>query len=446
MDSIAKIALASQTFLAFLNFAFDCLPLGPFRDRLVQREMQQRDGLDAAAAWAAGDWDERELLAALAAALGPEPAVPGPAVGASALAASRPKKRKYDPNKARGEQLRELRRLRVEAADLQLKLRQLQAARDGRGPARRPATQSEPAADALPAVWEAISARQLERRLQAEQENRRLRQRHQAALKLAAGVQRLLDRRLAPRDVRPAAFAPRVAARVFEELAAGVELAYREVERVLETDCPVPAAVETREPLRREGASTELFDRRVLPFGVRATGEAWWRRWQTYRGQPWREDDADAVVAERCGMEMVDDKVSEAATFDVQQILRRHAEDHRVVIVWHAYIEPFMFGGKCVRGVHFLLKGYVLMKPHDRDARVAGKDGDGDSATRVLTCYNITPHFSDSKLQNDSKMDALKKFVVSATSANISTSNELVENMLVDQMFGTYDRDECVFG
>ncbi|KAG3118201.1 hypothetical protein PI125_g3112 [Phytophthora idaei] len=37
-----------------------------------------------------------------------------------------PKKRNYDPNKARSEQLRELQRLRVEATDLTLRLQQLQ--------------------------------------------------------------------------------------------------------------------------------------------------------------------------------------------------------------------------------------------------------------------------------------------------------------------------------
>lgn len=76
--------------------------------------------------------------------------------------------------------------------------------------------------------------------------------------------------------------------------------------------------------------------------------------------------------------------------------------------------------------MHFLLKGYVLMKPH-----CSGEDE--EAATRVLTCYNITPHFSDPELQKYGKTVALTKFVVSATSANISTSNEMMENLLVDE-------------
>ncbi|EEY69954.1 M96 mating-specific protein family [Phytophthora infestans T30-4] len=169
----------------------------------------------------------------------------------------------------------------------------------------------------------------------------------------------------------------------------------------------------------------ELFDRRILPLNLHATGDAWWRRWQNYRGQRSYET-ANNVIRERCGLEMVDVKTNKSATLYVQQVLRRHVEDRRVVIVWQAYLEPFTFDKERVHGVQLVLKGYVLMKP------VESTEG-SDVATRVVTCYNITPYFSDPKMRKDSMISALIKFVVSATSANISTSNEAVENLLVDE-------------
>ncbi|POM57467.1 M96 mating-specific protein family [Phytophthora palmivora] len=122
-------------------------------------------------------------------------------------------------------------------------------------------------------------------------------------------------------------------------------------------------------------------------------------------------------------MEMIDVKSDKTATFYMQQIMRRYVEDQRVVIVWNAYIEPFTFDETRVHGVHFLLKGYVLMKPVKRS-------DSGETTTRALTCYNFMPHYLDPKLQKSSKTKALTKFVVSTTSSNISVTNDMV---LVDE-------------
>ncbi|KAG3171937.1 hypothetical protein PI124_g3565 [Phytophthora idaei] len=332
-----------------------------------------------------------------------------------------PKKRNYDPNKARSEQLRELQRLRVEATDLTLRLQQLQTRHNRALPLH-----SEEEDIDLPAVWEDICARQLERRLRAEQENCRLKSKYEADMKLVKSIEKLLFKRWTlqnsssetGKSVRrveiPTEFIKHLADRIFAELVTGVAVSYLEVEKVLETNCPFPLNIETHEPLLREGASVELFDRRTLPFDLHATGEAWWRRWQDYRGQRSRK----------------------SATCYVQQALRRHVEDHRVVIVWHAYFEPFTFDEGRVRGVQFLLKGYVLMKPIERTSAAGGRD---EVATRVLTFYNITPYFSEPQMRKNAMISALTKFVVSATSANISTSNEAMENLLVDEALQQYN-------
>ncbi|KAL4093862.1 hypothetical protein PRIC1_011292 [Phytophthora ramorum] len=346
------------------------------------------------------------------------------------------KKRNCDPNKARSEQMRDLQRLRREARDLQVKVQQLQGSNNGSSEQPPPNAQDH----AMPKVWEDICARQLERRLKTEQENSRLRKRLRTQLKVIHSVKKLLFKRLALQDVRdqvdkrvrrvdiPAGFVKQLAYRIFDELSVGVELSSREVESVLgelETKCPVPIDVETHHLLLRERKNIELFDSRVLPFDVQATGAAWWRRWHMYRGQR-SLGDTENVIRERCGLEMVDVKTHKAATFYVQQVLRRQVEEHRVVVVWHSYFEPFTFGETRVHGVTFLLKGYVLMKQ-------LGGDLVGDAETRVQTCYSVTPHYLDPKLRKDAKTNALIKFAVSAIYANNSTINEMVENMLVDQ-------------
>ncbi|KAG6595748.1 M96 mating-specific protein family [Phytophthora cinnamomi] len=293
----------------------------------------------------------------------------------------------------------------------------------------------------MPKVWQDICARQLERRLKVELENSRLRDKCRAQFKLAKSVEKLLFRRLSLQNsesetgkhVRrveiPAGFIQHVAARIFDELAAGVDVSYREVERVLETNCPVPGGIETHWPLLREGLSMELYDKRTLPFDLHAVGDAWWRRWHNYRGQRSDETVGDDVVRERYGLEMVDVKTGRCATFYVQQVMRRYVESNRVVIVWDSYIEPFTFDEELVRGMHLLLKGYVLMKPQSSD----GANADGEAVTRVLTCYHLAPLISDPEIRQDASTIALTKFMAGAASAHILTINEMMENMLVDQ-------------
>ncbi|KAG6615051.1 M96 mating-specific protein family [Phytophthora cinnamomi] len=396
------------------------------------------------------EWDPEPLLDALVSDIAfvgtvATSSVNGPAAAPNSRSkrtkrSTRPK-RNYDPNRARSKKLQELRRLRAEVDDLELKLQQLQTNHSAvSSPLEH--ENGHPSNVELRKVWQDICARQLERRLKVELENSRLRDKCRAQFKLAKSVEKLLFRRLSLQNSEsetgkhvcrveiPAGFIQHVAARIFDELAASIDVSYREVERVLETNCPVPLGIETRWPLLREGLSIEMYDkRRALPFDLHAVGDAWWRRWHNYRGRRSDETGGDDVVRERYGLEMVDAKTGRCATFYVQQVLRRYVESNRVVMVWDSCIEPSTFNEELVRGMHFLLKGYVLIKPQSSD----GANADGEAVTRVLTCYHLTPIISDPEIQQDAKTLALTKLVVSATSANISTSNEMMENMLVDQ-------------
>ncbi|KAG6622930.1 M96 mating-specific protein family [Phytophthora cinnamomi] len=333
------------------------------------------------------EWDPEALLDALVCDIAFLGTIATSSVnGSAATPNSQPKrtkrntrpKRNYDPNKARSKKLCELRRLRAEVDDLELKLQQLQTNRSAVScPLEH--ENGHPSNVELPKVWQDICARQLERRLKVELENSRLRDKCRAQIKLAKSVEKLLFRRRLSlqnsesetgKHVRrveiPAGFIQHAAARIFDELAVGVDVSYREVERVLETNCPVPGGIETHWPLLREGVSMELYDRRTLPFDLHAVGDAWWRRWHNYRGRRSDETGGDDMVRERYGLEMVDAKTGRCATFYVQQVMR-------------------------------------------------------------------TPLISDPEIRQDASTIALTNFMASAASAHILTINEMMENMLVDQ-------------
>ncbi|GMF27399.1 unnamed protein product [Phytophthora lilii] len=374
-----------------------------------------------------------------------------PASGPTQLKSSRKKKKlNYDPNKARNERRFELACLRKEVKDLELTLEQLQSMQGKEGEVKPPrqvaaVPRRRSGGSAMSAVWEQICAHQLERRLRVERENIHLKMMYKSQAQVAKSIERLLQKRLALQDTTyseiskhtsrievPQGYNTETDQTIFEELSAGVEASYQEVDAVFDETNPARTHLPTREPLMRDsvnGKYMELFDNKIMPFDMRSTGNAWWRRWHNYKGHCAHENGPSNTIVEKFGLEMKDVKTRTTATFYVQQILRRHVEDDRIVIVWHAHIKPLEFEKKTANGVHYLEKGYVLIKPHIADSAIDSKE----AATRVMTCYIITPHLTNRKLRTDARTTALTDFVLSATSANISMSNEMIENLLVDR-------------
>ncbi|KAE8900605.1 hypothetical protein PF005_g1788 [Phytophthora fragariae] len=363
---------------------------------------------------------------------------------------SKKKKLNYDPNKARNERRFELACLRKEVKDLELTLEQLQSMQgsDKSSTSVKRPRQLVPRASGgsgMSAVWEQICAHQLERRLRVERENIHLKMMYKSQVQVAKSIEKLLQKRLALQDTTyseiskhtsrievPQGYDTDVDQRIFEELSTGVDVSYREVESVFDEHAPGRTEFPTTEPLLRDsvnGKYMELFDNKIMPFDMRSTGDAWWRRWHNYKGHCAHENGPNNTIVEKFGLEMKDVKTRTTATFYVQQFLRRHVEEGRIVIVWHAHIKPLEFEKKAANGVHYLEKGYVLIKPHITDSPM----DEDEAATRVMTCYIITPHLSNRKLRTDARTTALTDFVLSATSANISMSNEMIENLLVDR-------------
>lgn len=268
---------------------------------------------------------------------------------------------------------------------------------------------------------------------------------YKSQVQVAKSIEKLLQKRLALQESTysevskhtsrievPQGYNTEENQKIFEELSTGVEASYREVEAVFDEHYPGRTQLPTKEPLLRDsvnGKYMELFDNKIMPFDMRSTGDAWWRRWHNYKGHCAHENGPNNTIVEKFGLEMKDVKTRTTATFYVQQILKRHVEERRIVIVWHAHIKPLEFEKKPANGVHYLEKGYVLIKPHITETPME----QDEAATRVMTCYIITPHLSNRKLRTDARTTALTDFVLSATSANISMSNEMIENLLVDR-------------
>ncbi|GMF16537.1 unnamed protein product [Phytophthora lilii] len=367
----------------------------------------------------------------------------------SGAVARKKKRKKVNPNKARDERRFQLIELQEEVTGLEFTLQRLKAVRN-----KRPKEMQASVEDSgVPPVWQEICGRQLKRRLEAERENVRLKQRCEREKKLVQNFKKLLFRRRTPRDAEPeatkqtrrteipAGYVERMAALVFKELEAGVEVCYHKVESVFATKRPAPINMVPHGSfldggVKMKGTERKFYDRRTMPFDVKATGDAWWENWHNYRGQRFQDIAADEII-ERFGLEMCDFKTNTSCTAYAQQVSQRHVEDGRTVFVWDAYVEPFGFENERVGGVYFLEQNNVMIQPEAWSSeRTDG--GNGGCSTRVSTCYVITPYFLDPKLTEDSKTVAVINFLVSALSSNIMALSEMVETLLLDHALQQY--------
>lgn len=367
----------------------------------------------------------------------------------SPLAPTRCKKqRKFNPNKARDDRKRELDYLRSEAEELEFKLSQLQAVKANRAiglTGQNHLSLMHTSSDPKTSAWAHTCARQLEGRLRAERESIHLRSLLESQLHVAKSMEKLLNKRITLTPAETLGGSKRTTrvhvsreantaadAAMYAELRAGVDVSYQEVDAVFAASGPPSANGPTRQALMRDGANgkfLDIYDSKVMPFSMLATGEAWWRRWNHFNPNQFgfRIESTDDSIVEHFGMEMRDLKTRTTAKFYVQLRLRRHVEEHRVVVVWQSHFEPLEFFNKKLEGIRFRERGYVVIKPYD----VPGASED-EAFTLVQTCYKITPHLIDQRLRSSARARALTEFVLSATVDNIAASTEMIENMLVD--------------
>ncbi|KAF4142041.1 hypothetical protein GN958_ATG08741 [Phytophthora infestans] len=206
--------------------------------------------------------------------------------------------------------------------------------------------------------------------------------------------------------------------RIFDQLSAGVEASYRDVQQgsdVSVLDLSYDGV---------KGRPKEIFDCRTLPFDMTDISDAWWEDWHTYSGRD-VQDSAD-VVAESFGLEICDVPAKISATFYAQQVLRRYVEKGRVVFIWNAYIEPIAYKGKRVRGAYYTEKSNVIIRPEDPDPN--------ETLTQISSREAITPHFLDPKLTADSKISALTRILVNSMSPYYTARTKTIESTLLDRM------------
>ncbi|EEY65625.1 M96 mating-specific protein family [Phytophthora infestans T30-4] len=213
-----------------------------------------------------------------------------------------------DPNRARNERKIELAYLREKVAQLELELRalklhprtQTRAIRHEGGKQRKETTKKEAESHSTmsvydsvqaPTVWKEVACRQRRRREKAERENVRLKLILENQIRMARGLESLLQKRARQQVVECASLSQtkkskysqgrtldfRADVNDFTDLLAHLDRAYREVDAVFAANGLANMETTHRDARMREGADCmylDIFANKVVPFGMRATAQA----------------------------------------------------------------------------------------------------------------------------------------------------------------------------
>ncbi|KAF1321851.1 hypothetical protein FI667_g11747, partial [Globisporangium splendens] len=288
-------------------------------------------------------------------------------------------------------------------------------------------------------VWEDIARRQSEARARAERENIRLRLVLEDQLKVAKSWERMLHRRAATQDLarcidgaqlhhKYVTTIERSDVEIFEDLLAGIDRAYTEVDAVLEA--AGLAHVET--PFNdarifsvgsRGNMSLEICSSKLLPFDLHSTGTAVWHHYLFGKQKiPSRfYDNADVTedaIVENFNLEL--HAKNTTAYLRVKKALRRYVEEDRIVIVFRTVFNPVELDDEPMSGVCFRNSGYIVVK---RPKTIPG------TFSLLQMFYEYTPIVGN----DHPKVGAMTEFMMRATEANFASSHQLIENVLLAQ-------------
>lgn len=368
-----------------------------------------------------------------------------------------------DPNRARNERKIELAYLREKATQLELELRTLQLrprSQTRRIPRKNPKQETAATTQAstmsvynrvqVPLVWQEVASRQRRRREKAERENVRLKLILKNQVRMAKGLETLLQKRAKQQVVDCSSLSQtkkysqgrtldfRVDVNEFKGLLAHLDRAYREVDAVFAANGLATMETTHRDARMRREADCmylDIFASKVMPFEMRTTAQAVWDHYkgaEKHRGNIYEGKVAKHLEAPDTPDTIMEDFAKEffadsaRADFHAKQVLRRYVEKDREIVIWVASVVPLEFDDQRVKGLGFRHQGYALTK------RSKASTSNRDYSLLQL-CSLVRPEKEKHTVYDPSAVRALTNFMLGTVAGNITASQELIENALIDR-------------
>ncbi|KAG6613785.1 M96 mating-specific protein family [Phytophthora cinnamomi] len=370
---------------------------------------------------------------------------------------------KVNPNRARDERKHELAYLRNKVEQMERELDTMRHRRRVRGicngepppsssgaGSRALTTKTGATSSRMPFIWRDIATRQQQRREKSERENARLKLVLESQVKLAKSMETLLQKR-ARQQVSGCAEVVGASGDLssqgstldflvdkdtFEALLTSVETAYAELDAVFATNGLLDLDTPCRDARMREGASgmyLDVFANKVLPFSYDAVTTAVWNHFrgdEKHRGVVYEnatkhlETSSDTIM-EAFTMEFLGKTTT--ADFRVKQVIRRFVETDKQVVVWVSIGQALDPNNSPFSSFGFVDKGYVVTR---RPTSIAPGHGE---FTILQMCSLVSPQMAAGCRIDMTAAGDFTEFVLNVVAANTTTSQELIENVLLDQ-------------
>ncbi|POM72606.1 M96 mating-specific protein family [Phytophthora palmivora] len=368
--------------------------------------------------------------------------------GIQQAASGKTKKRvRLNPNRARDNRKNELAYLRNKVKQMEEQLQFLRQQyienKDSTNTTTTPRSIVNTAG--MPPVWRDMASTQQLRREKAERENARLKLVLESQIKLAKSMEAVMQRRTrqqlagfngvvsdAVGGVQGSTWDLLLDKDTYDTLLARAEEAYHEVDEVLAANgLKYLEAACTNAQMREgpEGMYVDIFTNKMLPFDFTTAAEAVWTHFrgsEKHRGNLYENFSKDVesssdTVAEMFAIEFMANDL--AADFRVKQVVRRYIEEDRQVVVWVSTASALENSKSPFASFGFREKGYVISK------RVRGRD----DFSMFQTCCLVSPQMSEGGSFDLSTVGTFTEFVLGFMFATITSSQQLIENMLMDQ-------------
>lgn len=368
---------------------------------------------------------------------------------ADAPASGKTKRRvRLNPNRARDNRKNELAYLRNKVKQMEDQLHSLRQQYIENKDPTNPAASSKSIVNTLstPPVWRDMAAAQQLRREKAERENARLKLVLESQIKLAKSMEAVMQRRTKQQlagfngvmgegvgcAAQGSSLDLLLDKETYDSLLDRAEAAYGEVDEVLaanglkylETPC-------TNAQMREgpQGMYVDIFTNKLLPFDFSTAAAAVWSHFrgsEKHRGNLYENFSRDLesssdTVAEVFAMEFLANDL--AADFRVKQVVRRYVEPDRQVVVWVSTASALESSKSPFSSFGFREKGYVITK------RPRGRS----EFSLLQTCCLVSPQMTEGGSFDLSTVGTFTEFVLSFMVATITNSQQLIENVLLDQ-------------
>ncbi|KAG6613774.1 M96 mating-specific protein family [Phytophthora cinnamomi] len=326
----------------------------------------------------------------------------------------------------------ELKFLRGKAKELEEQLRELQL-----GFSTSPRAEGEPVPldGLMPSVWTSMAGRQLKDRMRAERENQELRSMLQDQLKIAQGLEDTLKQLPPSQNVGnqcatilpPELFGPSSSETLAESLG-HLERSYLGANEAFATE-----GVDQLEMDKHEikailhpsyGTCIRFTTRIAMPFGYDVTSRAMWR-FLTEEGLISLASSFNKIyttkdIQAHCFAFRLPDS-DPAKDYWMNQVVRRHLESDRTVLVGRSTVQPYVKDSSHPTGVSFL-----------DDARVVISDSstNGVPETCVKACVYLVPDFGSNSSNETVGINELLDFFIKSASPVILRCREMIMTML----------------